>query len=154
MNCELKILKSRSIVLKNDVREVTRLDAFVRDTCSAIHLDEATATNVGLAVEEAAVNVMRYAYPEETKGEIRIKAIVIDGKMIFEIRDNGKPFNPTVAAQPDITLSAEQRPIGGLGIYLIRQYMDVMSYRRENGSNILTLVKSFHYDNDHPDQRK
>lgn len=153
VNCELEILKPRSIVLKNDVREVTQLDAFVKDTCSAIHLDEATATNVCLAVEEAAVNVMHYAYPEGTKGEIRIEAIVIDGKMTFEIRDDGKPFDPTVAAQPDITLSAKQRPIGGLGIYLIRQYMDAMSYKRENGSNILTLVKTFHYDDDHPDQR-
>ena len=154
VNCELEILNPRSIVLKNDVREVTLLDAFVKDVCSAIHLDEATGTNVGLAVEEAAVNVMRYAYPEGTKGEIHIEATVSDGKMTFEIRDDGKPFDPTIAAQPDITLSAKQRPIGGLGIYLIRQYMDAMSYKREKGSNILTLTKFFHYDNDHPDQRK
>ncbi|MBO7069405.1 MAG: ATP-binding protein [Bacteroidaceae bacterium] len=134
--------QSNAIVFKNDVHEVAQLDAFVRGTCAAVHMEEATAVNVGLAVEEAVVNVMRYAYPEGTKGEIRVTASVCDGKLTFQISDDGKPFDPTAAEGPDITLSAQQRPIGGLGIFLMRQYMDAMSYKRMNDCNILFLAKN------------
>lgn len=130
-----------TILLKNDVSDVPLLDAFVKEICSAIQLDEATATNVCLAVEEAVVNVMRYAYSDGSKGEIRVSATASSDKLTFEIRDDGKPFDPTAAENPDITLSARQRPIGGLGIFLMRQYMDAMSYKREFDSNVLTLTK-------------
>lgn len=142
-NDEIKKFQPRSVILRNDVREVPLLEAFVRETCSAIHLDDATATNVGLALEEAVVNVMRYAYTEICRGEIRVTATASNGRLTFEIRDDGKPFDPTAAEGPDITLSANQRPIGGLGIFLMRQYMDAMNYKRENESNILTLTKYF-----------
>ena len=129
------------VLLKNDVREVSLLDAFVREICSVLQMDETTATNVCLAVEEAVVNVMRYAYTEGSKGEIRVSASASNDKLTFEIRDNGKPFDPTAAENPDITLSAGQRPIGGLGIFLMRRYMDAMNYKRECDSNVLTLTK-------------
>ena len=85
-----KTPQSCTVLLKNDVREVPMLDAFVREICSAIKLDEATATNVCLAVEEAVVNVMRYAYTEGSKGEIRVSATASSEKLTFEIRDDGK----------------------------------------------------------------
>lgn len=130
-----------SVLLKNDVRDVPMLNAFVREICSALQLDEATATNVCLAVEEAVVNVMRYAYTDGSKGEIHVSASASRDKLAFEIRDDGKPFDPTAAEEPDITLPAGRRPIGGLGIFLMRQYMDAMSYKREEDSNVLTLTK-------------
>ena len=129
-------------ILKNDISEVAKLNAFVRAACTASRMDESEAANVGLAVEEAVVNVMRYAYPEETKGEIRVKAYVIDDILTFEISDDGTPFDPTAAEGPDMTLSAKKRPIGGLGIYLMRQYMDTMSYKRMGNCNILSLTKN------------
>ena len=141
MKGKIKTPQSSSVILKNDVHKVPMLDAFVRETCSAISLDEATTTNVCLAVEEAVVNVMRYAYTEGSKGEIRVSASASNDKLTFEIRDNGKPFDPTAAENPDITLTARQRPIGGLGIFLMRRYMDAMNYKRECDSNILTLTK-------------
>lgn len=141
VNGKIETPQPRTVILKNDVREVPLLDAFVREICSAIQLDEATATNVCLAVEEAVVNVMRYAYTEGSKGEIHVSAAASSDKVTFEIRDDGKPFDPTAAEDPDITLSAQQRPIGGLGIFLMRQCMDVMSYKREYDSNVLTLTK-------------
>lgn len=141
MKGKIETLQPCTVILKNDVREVPMLDAFVREICSAIQLEEATATNVCLAVEEAVVNVMRYAYSEGSKGEIRVCAAATSDKLTFEIRDDGKPFDPTAAENPDITLSAQQRPIGGLGIFLMRRYMDVMNYKRELESNVLTLTK-------------
>jgi len=143
MKDEYETSQAYTVVLKNDVREVALLDDFVREICSAVHMDEVTVTNVGLAVEEAVVNVMRYAYTEGSTGEIHVSATAGNGKLTFEIRDDGKPFDPTAAEEPDITLSAKQRPIGGLGIFLMRRYMDAMSYKREYDSNVLTLTKYF-----------
>ena len=98
--------------------------------------------NLNLAVEEAVVNVMTYAYPSGTKGTVNIVASTEGDWMQFVISDTGQPFDPTAQAEADTTLSAEERPIGGLGIFLIRQIMDAVSYMRVDGRNILTLRKN------------
>ena len=84
---------------------------------------------------------MNYAYPEGTKGDINIEAKSNGEVMKFIIRDTGVPFDPTVKEEVDITLSAEDREIGGLGIHLIRQIMDNINYERTEGHNVLTLTK-------------
>ena len=145
MNPENDFSQPCTIVLKNDVVEVNRLVTFVEDACKAAHMDEATSFNIGLAMEEAVVNVMRYGYPEGTKGEVQVKTFTSDGKLTFEISDDGKPFDPTTVEDPDMSLSARQRPIGGLGIYLMRQFMDSMNYRREGDRNVLTLSKNLNF---------
>ena len=97
---------------------------------------------LNLAIEEAVVNIMNYAYPSGTKGEIRIEAQLFSDTLRFTISDSGKPFAPTAKEEVDTTLSAEERPIGGLGIHLIRQLMDNISYERKDGKNILRLSKN------------
>lgn len=94
-----------------------------------------------LAVEEAVVNVMNYAYPKGTKGDIHILAEANDQRLKFVISDRGMPFDPTTRKEVDTTLSAEERPIGGLGIHLITQLMDSINYERRNNMNVLTLRK-------------
>ena len=94
-----------------------------------------------LAIEEAVVNVMEYAYPEGTKGTVNLVATIAEGLLSFVISDSGKPFDPTAKAEVDTTLSAEERPIGGLGIHLVRQIMDDITYERRDNKNILTLRK-------------
>ena len=84
---------------------------------------------------------MNYAYPKGTKGDITIETKANDTQLSFIISDTGKPFDPTAKAEVDITLSAEDRAIGGLGIHLIRQIMDNINYERIDGHNILTLIK-------------
>ena len=101
----------------------------------------ATTMQINLAIEEAVVNVMNYAYPAGTKGDITIEAKANKTEMFFIISDTGTPFDPTAKAEVDITLSAEDRSIGGLGIHLIRQIMDNINYERVDGHNILTLMK-------------
>lgn len=134
-----------SIVLNNDIQEVKQLNVFVSDVCATVHLDDDTATNVELAIEEAVVNVMNYAYPYEWEGKIHVKAYASAGKLFFEISDSGIPFDPTKAKEADISLSVQQRSIGGLGIYLIRKYMDNMEYKRIEGRNVLTLSKNLNF---------
>ena len=131
----------KSIVLPNDINEVPRLTAFVDAVCEAVGLNPTVTMQMNLAIEEAVVNVMNYAYPRGKKGDVTIEALSNDVRLKFVIIDSGTPFDPTVHADVDTTLSAQERPIGGLGIHLMRQMMDSINYERVNNLNVLTLRK-------------
>lgn len=132
----------RSLKLPNDINTIPQLNEFIDTVCEELEIDMALAMSLNLAMEEAVVNVMDYAYPEGTEGEVDIEAIADETQLHFTISDSGKPFDPTAKEEVDTTLSAEERPIGGLGIHLIRQLMDNISYERKDGKNILRLSKN------------
>jgi sigma-B regulation protein RsbU (phosphoserine phosphatase) len=111
--------------------------------CEEVGMDMAVAIQMNLAMEEAVVNVMSYAYPADTVGDVTIEAVTIADQLQFTITDSGTPFDPTAKEDVDTTLSAEERPIGGLGIHLVRQLMDSITYERIDGKNVLTLRKKF-----------
>lgn len=131
----------RQITLPNDVREVPQLNVFVDEVCEQVDFDMSTTLKLNLAIEEAVVNVMNYAYPAGEKGDVDIEAMINDEYLVFVISDSGTPFDPTAKAEVDTTLSVEERGIGGLGIHLIRQIMDTINYKRVDGKNVLTLRK-------------
>lgn len=131
----------RSLVLPNDTQEVPRLNAFVEEVCRDMGFDEDTVAKIKVAVEEAVVNVMKYAYPEGQSGDVTIEAASNDLRLKFTIIDSGKPFDPTVQTAVDTTLPAKEREIGGLGIHIIRQNMDSINYERMDNLNVLTLRK-------------
>ena len=131
----------RSIVLPNNVKATPRLAAFIEEVCEAVGFGPSDTTMINLAVEEAVVNVMKYAYPPDTKGDVTIEAVSNDVRLKITIIDSGAPFDPTVREQVDTTLSAQERPIGGLGIHLVRQIMDSINYERIDKLNVLTLRK-------------
>ena len=96
----------------------------------------------GVAVEEIFVNIANYAYGDnEGSAWISVECIGKKAEIIF--KDNGTPFDPTSKLDPDVTLSAEQRKIGGLGIYMTKKMMDEMKYEYKEGQNILTLIKNY-----------
>ena len=131
----------KTIVLPNDTQEVPRLNAFVEEVCQTVGFDDMVTMEIKLAVEEAVVNVMTYAYAPGQSGDVTVEAALNNVRMKFTIIDSGKPFDPTVQAEVDTTLSAKQRNIGGLGIHIIRQNMDSINYERIDGHNVLTLRK-------------
>jgi len=137
-------MAEHSIVFKNEISEISRLHDYLVEVGEDAKIDEFLLESLNLAVEEAVVNVINYAYPEGEEGEVKIAASD-DGKSVtFTISDQGKPFDPTQAKEADITLSAEDREIGGLGIHLIRSIMDEVKYQRTpDGKNVLTLTKFF-----------
>ena len=131
----------RSITLTNDIDEIHKLADFIDQVCEVASFNPATIMQMNLAIEEAVVNIMNYAYPQGTTGNINVEARLSDSSLVFVISDTGKPFDPTAQGEVDITLSAEERPVGGLGIHLIRQLMDSVNYEYIDNHNILTLTK-------------
>lgn len=96
---------------------------------------------IELATEEALVNVFNYAYPDKHDGEVEVSCGLDDNnRFVIEIMDSGTPFNPLSLSQPNLTEDVSERPIGGLGIHLIKKMMDEVEYRREGNNNILSLI--------------
>jgi sigma-B regulation protein RsbU (phosphoserine phosphatase) len=133
---------SRSLTLPNDVQTTPKLAAFVDDVCNTLGFNSSQTLQMNLAVEEAVVNVMNYAYPKGTVGDVQIDASANDERLKFIISDSGMPFDPTARPDTDTSLPADERPIGGLGIHLVRHYMDSVNYERMDERNIFTLRKS------------
>ena len=128
--------------LTNDLSEVARLSAFVKDFCAKLPVDPKTASGLRLALEEVVVNVINYAFPDQEAGMVSIQADSNYHEVRFTVTDAGIPFDPTSVMEADTTLDAETRPIGGLGVLLARKLMDSISYSRRNGQNVLTLTKT------------
>jgi len=111
------------------------------------HLEEAQCgmkaqMQISLAAEEIFVNIANYAYnPGKGKAIVRVE-VSSEPAVIIPFMDNGKPYDPLAKEDPDITLSAEERAIGGLGIFLTKKTMDDVSYEYKNGQNILKLKKN------------
>ena len=133
-----------SLTLPNDIETIPQLSEFVETFCDERMVDMSITLSLNLAIEEAVVNVMSYAYPAGTYGEVLVKAIADDKVLTFIISDNGIPFDPTAKADVDTSLSAEDRPIGGLGIHLVKHIMDSVDYQYTDGRNVLTLKKIIH----------
>lgn len=132
---------TRKLVLPNDIATIPQLNEFIDTVAEEVGLDMSLTMSLNLALEEAVVNVMDYAYPEGQRGDVDIEVTADQQWLTFVISDTGIAFDPTAKEDVDTTLSAEERPIGGLGIFLVRQLMDVIDYKREGDKNVLTLRK-------------
>lgn len=96
-------------------------------------------TQIAIAVEEIFVNIAHYAYNPDVGGAaIRVK---IDDEITIEFEDKGAPYNPLEKADPDVTAGADEREIGGLGIFMVKKIMDAVEYRHESGKNVLVIRK-------------
>ena len=124
---------------------VSNLDqvlAFVDGQLETMDCSMKAQMQIDVAVEEIYVNIANYAYaPETGKAYISVRPDQDNASVTIEFRDNGIPFDPLAKADPDVTLSAEERKIGGLGIYMVKKSLDAMEYSRKDGQNILTITK-------------
>ena len=138
---QFETIFSETLTLKNDVHEVTRFSSFIKSVTEKLGIEKSLARQLRLAIEEAVVNVINYAYPADTEGSITIITTSDGNALRCQIIDTGIPFDPTAKEKTDITLSAEERQVGGLGILLVRELMDSIHYERVEGQNVLTLMK-------------
>lgn len=128
----------RSIVLPARLDALYDAISFVAEETEAV---SGGGTNqIELAVEEIFVNICSYAYPD-SEGEVEIHCDVADGKLTLCFIDEGIPFDVTKHKAPELETPVEERAPGGMGIYLVRQCMDKISYRRKGTKNIFTMEK-------------
>ena len=131
----------KTIILANEISEISRLYDFIEEIGNEFSLTPDVIFNLNLVLEEAVVNIINYAYPKEEHQSIYLSASLHEGSVIFVLTDTGKEFDPTMVPDADISLSAEDRQIGGLGIFITKKTMDTVTYAYENGENILTMMK-------------
>ena len=131
----------REITLKASLDKLDEVISFVEQMLEELNCPMKFVVQMDVAVEEIFVNIAHYAYPD-TEGDARIEAGTSeDGLFYVSFSDSGVPYNPLKKPDPDVTLDAEDRPIGGLGIYMVKKSMDRLDYRYENGQNIFTIYK-------------
>lgn len=117
------------------------VNEFVETNLEKIDCPMKIMMQINVAVEEIYINIASYAYGEGTgQAEILLDTDT-EGQVSIVFMDSGTPYNPLAREDPDITLSAEERGIGGLGIFMVKKSMDDVKYRYEDGKNILTLIK-------------
>lgn len=115
---------------------------FISECLSGCGVTDRSLSQLELAVEEIFVNIALHAYPP-TGGEVAINCSVEESmmKVTITFTDGGVPFDPLQTSDPDLTIPLDERPIGGLGIFLVKKNVDGISYRRREGKNILTIEK-------------
>ena len=129
------------LCIKNDIHELNTLTQFLEEVGDELGLSPGLVMNLNLVLEEAVSNIIFYAYPKDTVVEEAVTLTCEQDELLICLKDHGIAFDPTQKEDPDLTLSAEERPIGGLGIFLIRQLMDEVTYRREGDCNLFTMKK-------------
>ena len=130
----------KTLNLHNDVNEVPMLGEWMEVTGEQLGLPMAAVFQLNLALEEAFVNVVDYAYPGKNGMPVQLNMDGAGETLTFTLIDEGEPFDPTTLDEPDTSLSAEERPIGGLGVFLVKQIMDEVRYERQGNRNILTMT--------------
>jgi len=133
----------KSLTLAAQPASLSPALAFVREAASEANLPDDRAGQLELVMEEILMNLSRHAFPEGTPGNVTIAySITAPGVLHLEVADQGREFDPLAATPPDLTLDLAGRPVGGLGIFLIRSFADSLEYRREEGWNRLTFAIS------------
>ena len=129
------------LILQNRPEEKQRILPLLESFARQQRLAPQVLHAADLALEEHVTNVMCYAYEDTAPHEIRIRLRVEDQGLLIEIEDDGRPYDPLAHPPVDVSLPLEEKPVGGLGIHLIRSLMDEVSYRRESGKNIFSMRK-------------
>lgn len=139
----LKYLGSKRLDyrLKNQLGEIAALAGAVEGFAQAHDLPDKVAFQVNLCLDELLTNTISYGFPEGGEHEISIGMVIEGGTLTVTYRDGGLAFNPLEQAEPDISLGIDDRPIGGLGIHLVRNMMDSLEYLREGRQNVLIMTK-------------
>lgn len=140
---EKPLVLHERLTVTNKVSEITKVNAFVQSATTIIHMENDLANKIKLAVEEAVTNCIEYAYPAGTFGDVTVDIEADDSIIRFFITDSGAEFDPTGVSKADTTLTVDERPIGGLGVFLVRNLMDSINYERAGGKNILRMEKRY-----------
>ena len=133
----------KKFVIDAEVKNLDEVLGFIDEQLEKHGCSPKIQMQLDLAVEEVFVNIAHYAYTPEKGSATILTEIRKDASSIsITFIDEGKPYNPLEKPDPDITLSAEERKIGGLGIFMVKKYVDNIFYEYKDGKNILTIEKN------------
>jgi serine/threonine-protein kinase RsbW len=130
-----------SLLLRNHLSEIERMSEAVSAWCHGNAVSAAAEYWVNLALDEIVSNIIRHGWKDDGEHQVHVCISRSEDELKVEVEDDATPFNPLEAPAPDIGRPLEDRPVGGLGIYLVRQTMDVLEYRRQDAKNCLVMKK-------------
>jgi sigma-B regulation protein RsbU (phosphoserine phosphatase) len=130
----------RTLIIPSDLAEVAKVRDFVKESLEGLPLMDKDVFRIDLSLVEVCINIVLYAYPRE-KGQVALQSWHEPGRVYFEVRDSGIPFDPRAMKKPNLKKIVRTARHGGFGIFLSRTMMDGFTYKREDGQNVLTLFK-------------
>src|SRR5574337_112145 len=124
-----------SLVLRNRLSELKRISKAVSAWCRENNISSAVEFHVNLALDEIISNVIRYGWKDPGEHQFYVRLSLLNDEVTVEIEDDATPFNPLGVPAPDLDRPLDERPVGGLGIHLVRQVMDGLEYQWHDGKN-------------------
>jgi anti-sigma regulatory factor (Ser/Thr protein kinase) len=131
-----------NVSLRNQIDEIRRIHQLVEDLAGRLRLSGDVSLALMLSLEEVLTNVIQYGYQDSDEHQIEVRIVTLGDSIHLEVEDDGRPFNPLDVPEPATDLPLEERPLGGLGVFLVRKLMDSVQYRRRQGHNLLHMEKS------------
>ena len=131
----------KEIRIKNQVSELEKVALFIEEIGEELGLSMELQMNLNLVMEEMVSNVIFYAYPQGTEADIELMAKSDGKKLTFVISDQGREFDPTTKGDTDLSVNPAERDLGGMGIFIVKNIMNEVSYQRLDGKNLLTMTK-------------
>lgn len=139
-------MNTKTITITNQVAQLDVVAAELEALASAWSLPADEIMKCNLVLEEIITNIIFYGYDDLLEHTITIRLDYGDGRLMMQIEDDAKEFNPLLASAPDLATPAEDRPVGGLGIHFIRQLMDEAAYERRAGKNLFRVIRKIPTD--------
>ena len=131
----------KKIRIRNQIEELGRVNQFVESLCDELNLDAELRMNLNLVMEEMVSNVIFYAYPKEKEAVIELTAKCDGKELTFVLSDRGIEFDPTQKDDANPDINPTEREIGGMGIFIVKNIMNEVTYQRLEGKNLLTMKK-------------
>ena len=133
----------KELTVEAKIENIEAVTDFVNEQLEALDCPMKAQMQIDIAIDELFGNIAHYAYnPEIGKATVRVEVIEDPLAVVITFIDKGVPYDPLAKADPDTTLSAEEREIGGLGIYMVKKSMDDITYEYKDGQNILAIKKN------------
>lgn len=129
------------LVLRNQLSELKRMSEAVSAWCQGNNISSTVEFHVNLALDEIISNVIRYGWDDSGEHEFHVRLFLLNDEVRVEVEDDAKPFNPLKIPTPDLDKPLNDRPVGGLGIHLVRQVMEGLDYQRLHGKNLFIMKK-------------
>ena len=137
----------KEICIKNKISELEKVAQFVEEIGEELGLSMELQMNLNLVMEEMVTNVIFYAYPQDEEADIELLAKSDGKELTFVLSDQGKEFDPTAKEDADLDVNPAERELGGMGIFIVKNIMNKVTYQRLEGKNLLTMTKGIADDN-------